>query len=246
MTAKLHHTVLPIDAMAATSAATGYPASNVMNVSVGKPWRSTSVASNNLDIDLGTTRTAPVIGIQGPNAASCTLSYGAAAYTTTSAGTQTLAQDRHGRRKHTLALAGSVRYIRLVFGAAAPDDALDYFEVGAIHVFASTLSLPDEPLTGAELSARYPQTAIELANGADITLERGVPRQRIALRFRSLRTVDIEQAVRLARKGACWLDLDVAANRELQWPVRHLEGEQSRTLSRAAQDEASITLREVA
>lgn len=246
MTAKLHHTALPIDAVTATTAATGYPAIAITIPGVGRPWRSTSTASNNLDIDLGTTRTAPVICLQGPNAGTCTLSYGSAAYTTTSAGTQTLSRDRHGRRKHSLALAGSVRFIRLVFGATLPDDAADYFELGAVYVFSSTLALPEEALFGSEARARWPQTRIELPNGNELLFERGVPRQHLTMRFRSLRTTDAEELARRARRAPCWLDMDVSANRELQWPVRMIEPEIGRSFVRPLQDETTIPLAEIA
>lgn len=246
MVARLHHSPWPIDAVAATTAATGYPASNVLTSSVGKPWRSTSTATQNVDIDLGTARTAPVLTLQGPNTAGCSVSYGSGSYTATNAGAQVLALDRHGRRKHSLALAGSVRYIRIVFGGTAPDDGADHFELGAVAVFGSTLTLPENPLLGAEASARYPQTRIELPNGQTFGIDRGVARQRLSLRFRSARTEDIEQLVRIARRGLGWLDLDVASNRELQWPVRHVEDEQARQLSQALQDEAAVILREVA
>ena len=246
MSAKLHHTVLPIDAVAATSAATGYPASNLLTPSVGKPWRSTSTSGQNIDIDLGTARTAPVIGIQGANAASCTLSYGSTGYTDTSAGTQTLSLDRHGRRKASLALAGSVRYIRLVFGAAAPDDGAAYFQLGALHIFGSTLTLAEAPLIGSDTAGNFPQTRIDLPNGNAFAIDRGSAWQRITLRFRPLRTVDMEEVQRKARAATCWLDLDDTASRELQWPVRSIEGEQGRSLARALQDELSIVLREVA
>ena len=78
--------------------------------------------------------------------------------TTTSAGTQTLSRDRHGRRKHSLALTGSVRYIRLVFGGSSPDDAAAFFEVGAVYVFSTALTLPQNPLLGSDANPSLPQT----------------------------------------------------------------------------------------
>lgn len=247
MSAKLHHTLWQISAVAATTAAAGYPASNVSTPGVRKPWRSTAITNpQDLDVDLGTIRANVVICIQHANAASCVISYGSVAYTTTNAGTQTLTMDRHGRRKHSLALVGSVRYIRFSFGAVAPDDSAAYFEVGAVYPFSTTLALPEDPLLGSEANPRLPQTLIELANGNTFAIDRGAARQRLTLRYRGLRTVDLDEAARRARAGACWLDLDVTANRELQWPVRHVDDQLQRTLARASQDEAAHALLEVA
>ena len=243
---KLLHSPWAIDAVAATSAATGYPASNITQQSCGRPWRSTSAAAQNLDIDLGTTRTAPTLCVQGVNAATCTVSYGSASYTTTSAGTQGLSRDRHGRRKHSLALTGSVRYIRLVFGGSSPDDAAAFFEVGSVYVFSTALTLPQNPLLGSDANPSLPQTLIQLPNGNEFVVERGPARQRLGLRFRGARTDDLDELARRARAGTCWLDLDVAANRELQWPVRHTADSLQRSFSGASQDEASIPLIEVA
>jgi hypothetical protein len=245
MTAKLHHTLVPIAAMAATTAAANYPASNVTNPSCGRPWRSTAITTQNLDIDLGTSKVAPVLCIQGPNAASCVVSYGTAAYTTTNLGTQNLALDRHGRRKHSIVL-GNARFIRLVFGAAAPDDDAQFFSVGAVFIFSATLTLPAEPLLGSEANPTIPQTLVQIPNGNEYAIERGQARQRIALRFRGLRTTDLDDLTRRARRAPCWLDLEVAGNRELQWPVRHQAAEMNRNFARAMQDDAQIPLVEIA
>lgn len=246
MSAKLHHTLRPISAAAATTAATGYPASNVAGFEVGKPWRSTSTASNNLDIDLGSAASGTVLCIQHANAATCVVSHGSAAYTTVNDGTQTLHMDRHGRRKLSLALSGSTRYVRIVFGAASPDDGAAYFEVGSVQCYGATLTLPSDPLLGSEANVRYAQTGVELPNGQAFALARGVARQQLPLRFRTLRTADVQQLTRIARAGLCWLDLDITASRELQWPVRHIADTQNRQFAKAFQDEAAIDLREVA
>ncbi len=246
MTAKLHYTLLqPISATATTNAA-GFSATNVLLFSVRRPWRSTSAAANNLDIDLGALYLAPIICIQGPNTSTCVLSYGSGGYTTINAGVQNLALDRHGRRKHSLALAGNVRFIRFAFGGAVPDDGAGYYEVGAVYPFASTLNLPENALLGSDATAQYPLQRTELPNGNRIVVERGPPRQQLSLRFRGSRTADMDQLSRRAKAAPCWLDLGVTANRELQWPVRHDEDTTQRNFAQALQDESTIVLGEVA
>jgi len=246
MTALLHHTPWNPTAAAATTSAAGYPASNVLIPSVGRPWRSTATSTTNLDIDLGAARTAPMLCVQGPNAGTCIVTYGTVAYTSTSAGTQMLTLDRHGRRKHSLALAGSVRYIRLVFGATLPDAAAAYFEVGAVYVMSTTLVMPESPLIGSDAAAVYPQTRVDLPNGQRLRLDRGAARMRLPLRFRGARSTDLDQLTRMARLGVCWLDIGDASQRELQWPVRHDEDTAARLFARATQDESTITVQEVA
>jgi hypothetical protein len=246
MTAKLLHSPWPIDAVAATSSAVGHPASHITVPGVGRAWRSTSTSTQNLDIDLGTARSAPVLCLQGVNAPTVTVSYGSASYTTTNAGTQTLARDRHGRRKHSLALAGSVRFIRIVFAASGPDDGAAFYSLGAAYVMAATLALPEDPLLGSDARIRWPQTLIELPNGVDVLLGRGVPRQALTLKFRPGRGGDIEELARRARARTCWLDFGDAAHRDLQWPVRSVAGEVTRTFARVSQDETTIALTEVA
>lgn len=248
MSALLHSIPWAIAAVTATSAAAGYPASNVTIPSCGRPWRSGAPSPTNLDIDLGAIRSPVVLCLQAPNTPTCTVSYGSASYTTTSAGTQALALDRHGRRKMSLQLLTSARYIRVVFSGVTPDDGASYFSVGAVYCFGASLALPEDPLIGSEATARYPQTDVRLPNGVEFAIDRGDAgaRQELALRFRGPRATDLAQIERAARRGVCWLDLGLAANRELQWPVRHAGDTLDRRFSSATQDEAAVRLREVA
>lgn len=246
MSAKLHHTLIQASGVAASTSAAGFPVSNILLTPVRRPWRSTSTAANSVDIDLGAVYVAPTICLQAPNAPTVTMSYGQVAYTTTNAGTQTLALDRHGRRKHSLSLVGNVRYVRINFGASAPDDSAAYYELGAVFPFATTLALPEDPLLGSEAVVQFAQERVQLPNGTRFPVERGAPRQQLSLRMRGQRTADLDQLTRRARAAVCWLDLDVAANRELQWPVRHDGDRAARSLARANQDESTLELVEVA
>lgn len=245
MTAILHTGTRTLSALAATSAESAYPVSNLQTPAIRKPWRSTSTASQNVDIDLGSAVANPIICLQGCNASSITVSYGTASYTTVSLGALATAQDRHGTRRLSVSIPASARYVRLVF-IGTPADAAAYWWGGALYVFGSTLALPDDPLLGSEVNARYPQSRVELPNGNRITIDRGAPRQQINLRFRTSRVTDIDALTRAVRSGLCWLDLGIDSNRELQWPVMMDSDTAPRTLSRADQDDTSIALLEVA
>lgn len=245
MTAILHTGPLTLSALAATSAESAYPSSNLLTPAIRKPWRSTSTATQNIDIDLGSAIANPVICLQGCNASSLTVSYGTASYTTVSLGALSTAQDRHGTRRLSVSIPASARYVRLVF-SGTPSDAAAYWWGGALYVFGSTLTLPDDPLLGSEANARYAQSRLELPNGNRIIIDRGAPRMQINLRFRTARNTDIDALTRAVRAGPCWLDLGVTGNRELQWPVMIDSDTAPRTLARADQDDTSVALLELA
>lgn len=244
MSAKLHHTSIPIAAITATSSAAGYAAANMRIPGVGHHWRSTSTGVQEIDIDLGAVYTAPVLCLQGVSEmGTIGVDWGEAGLTVSVE--LGASKDRHGRCKASQATSGNVRYLRITLATSILDGKA-YYELGAVHVFDATLTLPQNPLLGSEANPILPQTLIQLPNGFEAVIERGPARQRLGLRFRGARTDDLDELARRARAGTCWLDLDVAANRELQWPVRHTADSLQRSFSGASQDEATIPLLEVA
>lgn len=245
MSATLYSRTLNIATLTATTSELGYPVGNLLTPQIRRPWRSVGTGTQTLDIDLGAVVVNPVIAVQGCNVAAFTVSHGSAAYTTVALGARSTAEDRHGTRRLSVPLSGSVRYIRLVT-TGLPSDAAPYWWAGALYVFGDTTLLPDNPLLGSEANPLYPQTRVDLPNGQRIVFDRGAPRQQLNLRFRTPRTSDIDTLVRLARRGPCWLDMGVAANRELQWPVQYDSDTATRTFAQAAQDEAVIPLYEIA
>lgn len=132
MTAILHTGTRTLAALTATSAESAYPVSNLQSPAIRKPWRSTSTATQNIDIDLGSAVANPIICLQGCNASSITVSYGTASYTTVSLGALATAQDRHGTRRLSVSIPASARYVRLVFGGT-PADAAAYWWGGALR-----------------------------------------------------------------------------------------------------------------
>lgn len=245
MSAKLYSRTLAVSGLTATSSELGYPVANLLTPQIRRPWRSVGTGAQTIDIDLGAVVASPVIALQGCNAAAFTVSHGSAAYTTVALGSLATAEDRHGTRRLSIATSGSVRYVRLVT-SGAPTDGAAYWWGGALYAFGDTTALPDNPLLGSEANPLYPQTRVDLPNGQRLVFDRGAPRQQLNLRFRTPRTSDIDALVRLARRGPCWLDMGIAANRELQWPVQFDSDTATRTFAQAAQDEAAIPLYELA
>lgn len=246
MTAILHHAAIPIASVTSSSAAPGYPAANVLLPAVALAWRSTSAVAQTLDIDLGASYNAPTLCLAGLTAARVRIEWGAASVAENSSGYIDVPRDASGVRRVSRPLAKPTRYVRVSLSPieAAPDDGADYYAIGALYVFAQTLTLPDDPLLGSEAGVAWPQTRIDLPNGTAIAVDRGTPRQVLSLRFRSPRSADVAQLVRLCRRSICWLDLQHPTARALQWPVRHVADTMPRTLARPEQDDITVELRE--
>lgn len=252
MPAKLHFRNANIGAATATSAAAGYPATNVREAPVDKPWRSTTNALQNLDIDLGSSRSVVAVAVQGTNAPSFTVTADNSNPPTTNRGTLTLAQDNNARRKGVLEFAASVRYIRLQMPATsvvADDDGTvqSYYWVGAVYVFEATLTMPRDPLYGqSTVQHLRPQTSIDLDNGQNVTSSDGASVSLLQLGFSGRSDQDIERAARLARLGICWLDLGIASERWRQWPVRENTETVDRRASRYNAEQVELRFREIA
>lgn len=253
MPVKLHYRPLNLGSVTATSAASGYAAANVRESMVDKPWRSTSNALQNLDIDLGSSRSVVAVCVQGTNAPSLTVFADPTPNPpTTNRGTLTLSQDNNARRKGILEFAASVRYIRLQMPATsvvADDDGTvqNYYWIGAVYVFEATLTLPRDPLYGqSTIQHLRPQTSIDLDNGQNVTSNDGAPISLIQLGFSGRSDQDIERAARLARLGICWLDLGIASERWRQWPVRETSETADRRITRINGEQVELRFREIA
>jgi hypothetical protein len=252
MPAKLHHTLRNLASVTATSAAANYAATNVRESPVDKPWRSTSNALQNLDIDLGGSFAVVAVAVQGTNAPSFTVLADGSNPPTTARGTLTLATDNTGRRKGILEFAATVRYIRLQIPATSvvADDngtVQSYYEVGAVYVFGATLNLPRDPIYGSSsMEAVFPQTSVDLANGQNVTSNDGAPYVEPTLGFSTRSDQDVEKAARLARLGVCWLDLGITSERHRQWPVRHVLPRLVRRVTRVNGEQVELKLREIA
>jgi hypothetical protein len=255
MPARLYHNQRFIASnIAATSAAASYPAIHMRLLSTERAWRSTSNALQNIDIDLNSSVPVTGVCVQGTNAPSFTV-FGDAAITpaTTNRGTITPVADGNGRRKGSINLGGlSLRYLRLQIPAAgvvADDDGTvqSYYTIGAVYVFGSTLNLPRDPIYGqSSIQHVTPQTSVNLANGQNVTSNDGAPYSNIAVGFGVRADQDIERARRMARLGACWLDLDIASERWRQWPVRSVTEQADRRLTRINGEQVDLQFRELA
>jgi hypothetical protein len=252
MPSRLHHNIRDLSSISATSAAANYPATNLRETSVDRPWRSTTNALQNIDIDLANSLAVTAIGVQMTNAPTVTVFADTFTVPTTSRGVITPVTDNNGRRKGSLAFSATVRYIRLQIPATsvvADDDGTvqAYYTIGSVYVFANTLTLPRDPLYGqSSTELLTPQTSVDLANGQNVTSNNGAPVTVINLGFSARAQDDVERARRLARLGPAWLDLDIASERWRQWPVRSVVERVTRSIARVNGERVELPFRELA
>lgn len=226
MTETLYHTPIAGTASASSEAA-GYLASNATDSAISKPWRSTSTASSWLQIDLGSAQTIAGVSISDTNDSSIAVTVGNSSPPGTSAGNLTPAaglaasvDSPEGRRRGVLAVAGSYRYIRLTF-SGTPTDALAYWRAGAVTIWGGAWALPVPPLYPLNIECQRGQDNVTLPNGREFAIARGIDRERMTISFKPNASQAIEQLVRYARAGAVWLDLGVASEPALSWPIHH-------------------------
>lgn len=247
MTAQLLHTARTPTAATASTAAANYPASNALLPPVLREWRSTTTGASWLQLDLGASLAVTGVAVSAANFASCTVLADNAATPTTNRGTLTTGLDKNDRRKGSLAFSATVRYIRFNISGGSPTDSAAFWRVGAAYGFAGLLALPVDPLYGgSSVDAVLPQHRNDLPNGAVETWSLGAARAELSLQFSARETDDIEALVRYARAGVCWFDFGIAADRGMQYPVRHHEPIATVRLERYNRRLADVRLREAA
>lgn len=226
MTATLYR--LPLAGTAsASSEAAGYLASNAPDSAVSKPWRSNTTAASWLQIDLGSAQTIAGVSISDTNGDTIAVTVGnssppgtSAGFLLAHAGLAASVDGPDARRRGLVAVAGSYRYIRLSF-SGTPTDALGYWRAGAVTVWGASWALPVPPLYPLSIECQRGQDNVTLPNGSEIAIARGIERERMTISFKPTASQTIEQLVRYARAGAVWLDLGVASEPALQWPIHY-------------------------
>lgn len=240
----------PIAAATATasSAAAGYPATNVLTGQVLKPWRSTSLANTEyIIIDLGSNYllNGAILAVSATNLATATVYADMSNPPTTSRGTITPALDAQNRGKASLSLTATVRYIKIVASSGAPTDGSAYWSIGPVDVFNNTLAFQRDPIFGeSSLETNTPQTSVTLDNGKIVRDGTGPSFITPTLNFSGGSNDDHEQIAMLARAGLCWLDLGITSNRGLQWRVKHYEAKTMRKLTAFNRESVQIQLKE--
>ena len=245
MTMQLHHTVRTPSAYTAASAAAGYPASNAGNLRVLKPWRSTGLASQWLQVDLGSSVAVAAIAFSDCNFATAIIFADNAATPVTNRGPASIGTDRGNRLKGSRQFAATVRYLRITISGGT-SDGLAYFRCGSVLVFTQSQALPRDSLYGGtNVDVVFPQARVDLPNGAMEVNSTGPSYCEIGMSFAARASDDVEVLARRARADVCWLDLGLTDQGQ-QWPIRHGDPRISRRLEKFNRETVPMLVREIA
>lgn len=239
--------LIPVSVASSNTAAAGFPASNVINTQVLKPWKATGVAADFVQLDLGAATAVNGVAINDANMNSVTVLADNVNPPTTNRGTLTLTQDAQGRYKGMLAFAATFRYVKFVIATGTTNDGTSAWRISCAYPFSSTFSLPRDPLFGeSELDANTPQSRVDLDNGQVIRDTTGPNFVTLTLQFRGGAADDHEQLQQYARAGLCWLNMNISNAPWQQWPVRHHDPKITRKFTGFNAEEVDITLKEEA
>lgn len=228
----------------ASTAATGYGATNLSITQVGRPWRSTVTTQTTVTLDCGGSITPASLCLQDCNFASAAITYSADDISYSSAGTLTTYADLNGRRKGNLEFANPCRYIKITIASGTPTDALAYWRIGAAYVFLTVTTADMPPSVGLTHDVVYPEASYTLANGRTVKAELGNVYSMLSGSTPNLKSDNAGLIVRLARAGNIWIDLDISTNRERQWPMLFADSQFSQTLDEAYWP-ASFSIKEI-
>lgn len=255
-----------ISSASATTEAAGYPASNLLNTDILRPWRSNGVGAHNIDIDLGATGLLQGILLQATNIQTCNVYVGASNPANVLVGTMTCAVEENGRRKGLIynSALSLYRYIRINALSTSPSSQ-PYFQIGAVHVFAARSTDQIAPLQGARLRRTYPAFQADLPNGAQVSARTGPTRTILTMPvsknlkdapasayfptwplFEHSARGDLDPTFGSGiTGGAIAIDFNNPNRRELVWPMRMQTREITANMSRPFQDQVEYEFREI-
>lgn len=122
----------------ASTAAAGYPATNVLREYMRSAWRSTTTGASWVSVNLGSARTPVAILVEGCNFTSCSVKGHTAADITGGSGSAiTISQNERTGRYQAIWIVSGVtnkQYWGLQIGSQTPTDGAAYFQVGRITV----------------------------------------------------------------------------------------------------------------
>jgi hypothetical protein len=235
--------IIPTTATA-TSAASGYAATNVLLQALGAPWRSTSTALQDVVIDLGSAQTPRGIGVQDTNATSIVIASSADNITYTDRATLDLTNvDRFNRRRGCAGVNTSARYWRLRIASATAPDGLAYWRIGAVYVFGAVTDVIP-PQYGFSVRSNHNESREQLANGREAIAAIGSRADLISGKFgvQSTGPMVIGSLLADLRTGSVWLDMQVTARPSWTWPLINAAGSDDETMDMNTPDYTTISL----
>lgn len=244
---KLHYNKLTPTVFSATTAAAGYPATNLGNESVQRPWRATGLLAEDVKLQLPAVATIQTLTVQDVNFASATVEKSVDGAAWVAVGVMTTYADRHGRRRGSITInAAGQLAVRFRIAAGASTDGLAYWRCGSASLFGSVVTLSATADYGYTVNTRRPRVAVELANGSEATATTGPNVDRIELSFPRQNTELIDDLVQKPTAGTCWLDMGLPNYPEQQWPVRCLASNVNETFTKKNLSTLLVSLKEMA
>jgi hypothetical protein len=245
---KLYYGKIAPSAFASTTSQVGYPASNLGNEALLKPWRGTGVGAETVTFTLPVAQFVAGIFMHDVN-------FAAAAVETTpdgvnwfAAGNLTTYAGRHGRRRGVLLLAAAnVLGFRLNIAAGASTDGLGYWRGGAGYAFTSSFAMNAAALPdfGYRVRTARPRLITELVNGISAVASTGANFDRIDFQFTRKNTESIDELIQRSAAGTCLIDMELPNYPEQVWPVRCLEEELEEVFAKKNVSTISVPLKEM-
>lgn len=244
----LHYAPYVPSTATASSVYGGFYAPNVLLGKVQKQWRANSAATTEyLIVDLGSSQVLvnAKLTISAANLFDAQILADTAANPTTSKGVVAFSSDGNGRYKASMVISGTIRYIKIKPNSGAPVDGSTRWAIGPVDLFKSALAVARDPIFGeTAVDWMRPQTRTDLDNGISVKDDTGPPYSAITLNFSGGSADDHEAVMRQARAGLCWLDFNIAANRGLQWRVKHIEPKVTRKITAFNRESVQVLLTE--
>lgn len=245
--ASLYYGKLSIVAVTTTTAASGFPASNIALESLGRPWKATGTGATDVVIDLGSSQAINTLFLHDVNFASAPIARSTDNVSYTSVGTLTTYAGRHGRRRGKISFGGaSARYIRVSMPfPTPPTDGAAYWRIGSAYLFSSKVT-PSAILTApAQVSTLRPRVSASLANGSTAVAETGMKIDRIQVQVDRDSAQSGDDLIQLPDAGSVVLDMELSAYPEQMWPIRYQENQLSESFQKAMRSGWSMSFTEI-
>jgi hypothetical protein len=204
----------------ATTAAAGYPASNLGSESLARPYRATGLGATDIQINYAAATPLHSFSVHDVNFASCTFQKSSDGAAFTTVGTLTTYADRDGRRRgRILVNDATVKAVKLQIGAGSATDGLAFWRAGAGYGWISTQTVPADLIFPVNEDIVPPAIAQDLPNGLVAEAGVGTRFSRIDTSWNRESTESLATLIGKARVATIWFDAGTSDYLEQQWPV---------------------------
>jgi hypothetical protein len=207
-------------AAVSTTAQAGYPASNLLNESLRRPWRATGVGAEDVTLTAPAALGVHSLCLHDVNFASCTVRKSADGVAFNTVGVLTTYPDRHGRRRGRITINDAVvKALQIQIGAGATTDGLAFWRGGAAYPMGSSHQVPADlnfPLNEEPVD---PAIGKEIVNGLLAEAGTGERFSRVETVWHREATESLQTLITKAKAAVVWFDAGTADYPEQQWPL---------------------------